>query len=103
MAFMLTIDVILSCVGVFGFMEFQISDQIAIYQVSYNINLFTACTLCPMLGITLFSYCTWEMRYYEMIDEDIVFDSTNSGLVDPDYLSLQQAKPSLKASNPAID
>ena len=98
LGFMLVMVLCLSGVFSFGLIAFQVSDQIAIYTISGNVNLFCFVTLFPMIAVTIFSFTTWEMRYYEMTSQDITFDSQNSGLVDPDTIYLS-TKPKLTSAN----
>ena len=59
LGFMLIIIGILGLIFFFALVAFQISDHIAIYSISSNVNLFCFVTLFPMIGIAILSLITW--------------------------------------------
>ena len=54
-------------------MAFAVSDQLAIYTISETVLSYTVAVLIPFAIMTAMTTCAYNMRYYEIYDEDMDF------------------------------
>ena len=56
-----------------AFFSYQQADQIAAYEISSNILFYSGATLLPYVTLAAMTVCLWDMRAYEVNDQDIDF------------------------------
>jgi len=64
----------IGAVTLLAFYSYQQADHIGAYTVSSNFLYYAGVSLLPFLTLVLMTRCTWDMRAYELNDQDISFE-----------------------------